>query len=164
VRPTKPMAILMFDIDKFKSINDRFGHPVGDKIIRLLAMTAKKTLRQTDVFGRLGGEEFAAFLSNTDEKGAIIAAERVRLAFLEAAKVVDGLAIGATVSIGVTFTTNYKDEVDALLSRADEALYEAKNSGRNRVVIRSESNASLIATSIVPDMDDAVLRAEVTTH
>lgn len=164
VRPTKPMAILMFDIDKFKSINDRFGHPVGDKIIRLLAMTAKKTLRQTDVFGRLGGEEFAAFLSNTDEKGAIIAAERVRLAFLEAAKVVDGLAIGATVSIGVTFTTNYKDEVDALLSRADEALYEAKNSGRNRVVIRSESNASLNATSIVPDMDDAVLRAEVTTH
>jgi diguanylate cyclase (GGDEF)-like protein len=164
VRPTKPMAIFMFDIDKFKSINDTFGHPVGDKVIKLLATTAKKTLRQTDVFGRLGGEEFAAFLSNTDEKGAIIAAERVRLAFLEAAKMVDGLAIGATVSIGVTFSTNYKDEVDDLLARADEALYEAKNSGRNRVVIRSESNAHVNATSIVPDMDAAISRAEVTTH
>ncbi|MGE0339071.1 MAG: GGDEF domain-containing protein [Xanthobacteraceae bacterium] len=164
VRPTKPMAIFMFDIDKFKSINDTFGHPVGDKVIKLLAATAKKTLRQTDVFGRLGGEEFAAFLSNTDEKGAIIAAERVRLAFLDAAKVVDGLAIGATVSVGVTFSTNYKDEVDDLLARADEALYEAKNSGRNRVVIRSESNAHVNATSIVPDMDAAISRAEVTTH
>ncbi len=164
VRPTKPMAIFMFDIDKFKSINDTFGHPVGDKVIKLLAATAKKTLRQTDVFGRLGGEEFAAFLSNTDEKGAIIAAERVRLAFLDAAKVVDGLAIGATVSVGVTFSTNYKDEVDDLLARADEALYEAKNSGRNRVVIRSESNAHVNATSIVPDMHAAISRAEVTTH
>lgn len=163
VRPTKPMAIFMFDIDKFKSINDNFGHPVGDKVIRLLATTAKKTLRQTDVFGRLGGEEFAAFLGNTDEKGAIIVAERVRVAFLEAARMVDGLAIGATVSIGVTFTTNYKDEVDALLARADEALYEAKNAGRNRVMIRSEHNAQINAASIVPDLSEAV-GEPVTTH
>jgi len=152
VRPTKPMAIFMFDIDRFKSINDRFGHPVGDKVIKLLAATAKKTLRQTDVFGRLGGEEFAAFLGNTDESGAVIVAERVRLAFIEAAKVVDGIEIGATVSIGVTFTTNYKDEVDALLARADEALYEAKNSGRNRVMIRSEQNQQVAASSLVPDL------------
>ncbi len=153
VRPTKPMAVFMFDIDKFKTINDRFGHPVGDKVIKLLASTAKKTLRQTDVFGRLGGEEFAAFLGSTDEKGAIIVAERVRRAFEDAAKIVDGREIGGTVSIGVTFTTNYKDEVDALLSRADEALYDAKNSGRNRVVIRSESNAQMNAASLVPDLD-----------
>jgi len=165
VRPTKPMAIFMFDIDKFKSINDRFGHPVGDKVIKLLATTAKKTLRQTDVFGRLGGEEFAAFLGNTDEKGAIIVAERVRLAFIEAAKVVEGTEIGATVSIGVTFTTNYKDEVDGLLSRADEALYEAKNTGRNRVMIRSEQNMQVAATSIVPDLSEvAAMPAAVTAH
>ncbi|MBX3515052.1 MAG: GGDEF domain-containing protein [Xanthobacteraceae bacterium] len=163
VRPTKPMAIFMFDIDKFKSINDRFGHPVGDKVIRLLASTAKNTLRQTDVFGRLGGEEFAAFLGNTDEKGAVIVAERVRLAFLEAAKVVDGTEIGATVSIGVTFTTNYKDEVDTLLSRADEALYEAKNTGRNRVMIRSEQNVQVAAASIVPDLSVAAAEP-VTAH
>lgn len=162
VRPTKPMAIFMFDIDKFKSINDNFGHPVGDKVIRLLATTAKKTLRQTDLFGRLGGEEFAAFLGNTDEKGAIIVAERVRVAFLEAARMVDGLAIGATVSIGVTFTTNYKDEVDALLARADEALYEAKNSGRNRVIIRNEQNAQVSAASIVPDLPAAAADALTT--
>ncbi|MBK8009623.1 MAG: GGDEF domain-containing protein [Rhizobiales bacterium] len=157
------MAIFMFDIDKFKSINDRFGHPGGDKVIKLLATTAKKTLRQTDVFGRLGGEEFAAFLGNTDEKGAVIVAERVRLAFKEAAKVVDGTAIGATVSIGVTFTTNYQDQVDGLLGRADEALYEAKNSGRNRVMVRSEHNAQVAAASIVPDLSEA-LAESVTTH
>lgn len=160
VRPTKPMAVFMFDIDKFKSINDRFGHPVGDKVIKLLAATAKKALRQTDVFGRLGGEEFAAFLGNTDEKGAIIVAERVRVAFLEAAKVVDGIEIGATVSIGVTFTTNYLDEVDGLLGRADQALYEAKNSGRNRVTIRSEQNYQVAAASIVPETG----AEPVTTH
>lgn len=162
VRPTKPMAIFMFDIDKFKSINDRFGHPVGDRVIKLLATTAKNTLRQTDVFGRLGGEEFAAFLGNTDEKGAVIVAERVRLAFLEAARVVEGIEIGATVSIGVTFTTNYRDDVEALLSRADEALYEAKHSGRNRVMIRSERNEQVAASSIVPDLSEAV--EPVTTH
>jgi diguanylate cyclase (GGDEF)-like protein len=164
VRPTKPMAILMFDIDKFKSINDRFGHPVGDKVIRLLAATAKNTLRQTDVFGRLGGEEFAAFLGNTDEKGAVIAAERVRLAFVEAGRVVDGVEIGATVSIGVTFTTNYQSEVDGLLARADEALYEAKNSGRNRVMIRSEQNAQVPAATLVPDFDQIAMAAPVTHH
>jgi diguanylate cyclase (GGDEF)-like protein len=164
VRPTKPMAILMFDIDKFKSINDRFGHPVGDKVIRLLAATAKNTLRQTDVFGRLGGEEFAAFLGNTDEKGAVIAAERVRLAFVEAGRVVDGIEIGATVSIGVTFTTNYQSEVDGLLARADEALYEAKNSGRNRVMIRSELNTQVAAATLVPDFDQIAMAAPVTHH
>jgi diguanylate cyclase (GGDEF)-like protein len=163
VRPTKPMAIFMFDIDKFKSINDRFGHPVGDKVIKLLAATAKKTLRQTDVFGRLGGEEFAAFLGNTDEKGAAIVAERVRLAFLDASKVVDGIEIGATVSIGITFTTNYQSDVEALIARADEALYEAKNSGRNRVVIRSEQNAQVATASIVPDLAEAPT-LPVTTH
>jgi diguanylate cyclase (GGDEF)-like protein len=163
VRPTKPMAIFMFDIDKFKSINDRFGHPVGDKVIKLLAATAKKTLRQTDVFGRLGGEEFAAFLGNTDEKGAAIVAERVRLAFLDASKVVDGIEIGATVSIGITFTTNYQSDVEALIARADEALYEAKNSGRNRVVIRSEQNAQVATASIVPDLAEAPA-VPVTTH
>jgi len=163
VRPTKPMAIFMFDIDKFKSINDTFGHPVGDKVIKLLAVTAKKTLRQTDVFGRLGGEEFAAFLGNTDEKGAVIVAERVRIAFREAAEVVDGIEIGATVSIGVTFTTNYKDEVDALIARADEALYEAKNAGRNRVMIRSEQNVQVAASSLVPDLPAALSELEPVT-
>lgn len=135
VRPSKPMAVLMFDIDKFKSINDRFGHPVGDKVIRLLAQTAKKTLRQTDVFGRLGGEEFAAFLGNTDGKGAIVVADRVRLAFIEASAFVDGIEIAGTVSIGITTTTDYQSDLEALLAKADEALYVAKRAGRNRVVV-----------------------------
>ena len=87
----------------------------------------------------------------------------MRIAFLEAAKVVDGIKIGATVSIGVTFTTNYKDEVDALLARADEALYEAKNAGRNRVMIRSEQNVQVPASSLVPDLP-AALSEPVTTR
>lgn len=151
VRPTKPMAVLMFDIDKFKSINDRFGHPVGDKVIRLLAKTASKTLRQTDVFGRLGGEEFAAFLANSDATAALVAAERVRLAFQEAAAVVEGIKIGGTVSIGVEITNDYKSDVDHLLGRADEALYEAKNGGRNRVVIR-RTPGEAPAPALVPEM------------
>jgi diguanylate cyclase (GGDEF)-like protein len=137
VRPTKPMAVLMFDIDKFKSINDRFGHPVGDKVIQLFAVTAQNTLRQTDVFGRLGGEEFAAFLANSDERAAVIAAERVRLAFQEAAVHVEGIAIGATVSVGIAATTDYRTTVDGIIAQADEALYDAKEAGRNRVVVRA---------------------------
>ncbi|MCW5681581.1 MAG: GGDEF domain-containing protein [Xanthobacteraceae bacterium] len=158
VRPTKPMAILMFDIDKFKSINDRFGHPVGDKVIKLLATTARNTLRQTDVFGRLGGEEFAAFLANTDERSAVIAAERVRLAFMAAAVNVEGIEINGTVSIGVSTTTNYQDEVDTLLGEADQALYAAKENGRNRVYVRGA--AKDLTPSIVPDAEIAAADAE----
>lgn len=138
VRPTKPMAVLMFDIDKFKSINDRFGHPVGDKIIQLFAKTASNTLRQTDVFGRLGGEEFAAFLANSDDRAAIVAAERVRVAFAEAASQVDGVEMNATVSIGIATTGDYKTTVEGIIAQADEALYEAKEAGRNRVMVRNK--------------------------
>lgn len=151
VRPTKPMAVLMFDIDKFKLINDRFGHPVGDKVIRLLAKTASNTLRQTDVFGRLGGEEFAAFLANSDANAALAAAERVRLAFQEAAKVVEGIEIGGTVSIGVEITNDYRSDVDELIGRADEALYDAKNAGRNRVVVR-RAPVETAAPPLMPDI------------
>lgn len=125
------VTLLMFDLDKFKSINDRFGHGVGDSALKVFAGVASTSIRSTDVLGRLGGEEFAAiFPEETD--GAILIAERLRLAFQAAGVTIDGHEIGATVSIGVATSYAAVPNLDALLLRADEALYAAKNGGRNR--------------------------------
>ena len=127
----EPVTLLMFDLDKFKSINDRFGHGVGDSALKVFAHVASSSVRSTDVFGRLGGEEFAAIIPEETD-GAIQVAERLRLAFQEAGIVIDGHEIGATVSIGVATSYAAVPDLDALLLRADEALYAAKNGGRNR--------------------------------
>jgi diguanylate cyclase (GGDEF)-like protein len=125
------VTLLMFDLDKFKSINDRFGHGVGDSALKVFAGVASSSVRSTDVFGRLGGEEFAAIIPEEAE-GAIQVAERLRLAFQDAGVTIDGHEIGATVSIGVATSYAAVPNLDALLLRADEALYAAKNGGRNR--------------------------------
>lgn len=125
------VTLLMFDLDKFKSINDRFGHGVGDSALKVFAKVASLNIRSTDVLGRLGGEEFAAIFPEETE-GAIQVAERLRLAFEAAGIMIDGHEIGATVSIGVATSYAAAPNLDALLLRADEALYVAKNSGRNR--------------------------------
>jgi diguanylate cyclase (GGDEF)-like protein len=125
------VTLLMFDLDKFKSINDRFGHGVGDSALKVFAKVASTSVRATDVFGRLGGEEFAAIVPEETE-GAIQVAERLRLAFQAAGVTIDGHEIGATVSIGVATSYAAVPNLDALLLRADEALYAAKNGGRNR--------------------------------
>lgn len=131
----QPAAVVMFDLDHFKKINDRFGHAVGDRALQIFARTAAAKLRATDIVGRLGGEEFAAVLPETDLKSAGIAAERVRVAFEEAAKEVDGLPVGGTVSIGAAATDDPDCDIDAVLALADKALYAAKAGGRNRVVL-----------------------------
>jgi diguanylate cyclase (GGDEF)-like protein len=125
------VTLLMFDLDKFKSINDRFGHGVGDSALKVFAKVASSSVRATDVFGRLGGEEFAALVPEETE-GAVLVAERLRLAFQAAGVTIDGHEIGATVSIGVATSYAAVPDLDALLLRADEALYAAKNGGRNR--------------------------------
>jgi diguanylate cyclase (GGDEF)-like protein len=125
------VTLLMFDLDKFKSINDRFGHGVGDSALKVFAKIASSSIRATDVFGRLGGEEFAAIIPEETE-GALLVAERLRLAFQAAGVTIDGHEIGATVSIGVATSYAAVPNLDALLLRADEALYAAKNGGRNR--------------------------------
>jgi diguanylate cyclase (GGDEF)-like protein len=127
----EPVTLLMFDLDKFKSINDRFGHGVGDSALRVFAQVASSSIRESDVIGRLGGEEFAAIFPEETE-GAIQVAERLRLAFQAAGIMIDGHEIGATVSIGVATSYAMVPDLDALLLRADEALYAAKNGGRNR--------------------------------
>src|SRR6185503_8167509 len=130
-RRARPVTVLAFDLDHFKSINDRFGHAVGDEVLRLFASVATTNMRVTDFVARLGGEEFAAIVPGTLEEGIMIA-ERLRVAFETAARTVAGRYLGATVSVGVA-AHPAPTNIDALLARADEALYAAKYAGRNRV-------------------------------
>jgi diguanylate cyclase (GGDEF)-like protein len=130
-RRARPVTVLAFDLDHFKSINDRFGHAVGDEVLRLFASVASTNMRVTDFVARLGGEEFAAIISGTLDEGIMIA-ERLRVAFEGAGRTVAGRYIGATVSVGVAAHAA-PTNIDALLARADEALYAAKYAGRNRV-------------------------------
>jgi diguanylate cyclase (GGDEF)-like protein len=130
-RRARPLAVLVFDLDNFKTINDRFGHAVGDDVLKLFAALASGSMRTSDFVARLGGEEFAVIIRGTLDEG-IAVAERLRVAFEDAARTVSGRYVGATVSVGVAAhaaTTN----IDALIARADEALYAAKAAGRNRV-------------------------------
>jgi diguanylate cyclase (GGDEF)-like protein len=141
----QPVTVLMFDLDHFKSINDRFGHGTGDEVLRTFAMTATLTLRATDLFGRIGGEEFVAILPG-DLNVATTAAERVRSAFNEAGREIAGQKIGVTVSIGAATAYDLPCDLSALLARADGALYRAKEAGRNRLEADAESLAPVTAT------------------
>jgi diguanylate cyclase (GGDEF)-like protein len=137
----RPATVLIFDIDHFKSINDRFGHPAGDEILKLFAAVVINTLRITDLSGRVGGEEFAALLPCSLEDG-VIAAERVRAAFAASGIVADEGPVDTTVSIGVAGGPA-GTELEVLLAAADTALYQAKRSGRNRVEAAEELPLSL---------------------
>lgn len=128
----QPVTVMMFDLDHFKSINDRFGHDVGDDALKTFAATASSNMRTNDVIGRLGGEEFAAILPGGGET-ALIVGERVRAAFQAKGIEISGHVLNATVSIGAIESPADAANVAAMLTRADEALYAAKNLGRNRV-------------------------------
>jgi diguanylate cyclase (GGDEF)-like protein len=130
-----PTAVLLMDLDHFKSINDRFGHAVGDRVLQIFAESTRETIRAADLFGRLGGEEFAVVLRDVRREDAIILAECIHRHFVEAAAYVDGYAIGATVSIGVVISQDTTLDMPALLAQADQALYYAKERGRNRVEV-----------------------------
>ncbi|WP_159445557.1 sensor domain-containing diguanylate cyclase [Oceanospirillum multiglobuliferum] len=131
-----PLSLLMIDIDHFKKVNDQYGHAVGDDVLRLLAKTCLGLLRDTDIAGRLGGEEFAVVLPQTDQAQALQVAERMlqTLAALEL-ELADQKILKFTVSIGVATFTEQDNSADALLSRADHCLYYAKQNGRNQVSI-----------------------------
>jgi diguanylate cyclase (GGDEF)-like protein len=133
----KPAAVLLIDLDHFKSINDRFGHAVGDRVLEVFAETAQNTLRSTDLVGRMGGEEFAAVLCEAPHERASAIAERLRLAFAQACQEVDGYPVGATLSVGMVHCQAPLIDVTGLLAQADQALYFAKERGRNRVEVAS---------------------------
>lgn len=128
------LAILMIDIDYFKAVNDTYGHDAGDEVLRVMAGECASILRQTDIFGRLGGEEFAAALIRAGEEAAADAAERMRAALAEVAVEHEKGTIRFTVSIGVSPMKAGDASVADILKRADIALYQAKRKGRNRVV------------------------------
>jgi diguanylate cyclase (GGDEF)-like protein len=137
----RPVTVMMFDIDHFKSINDRFGHPAGDEILKLFAAVVVNNVRLSDLSGRIGGEEFAALLPCPLEEGVVVA-ERVREAF-EASGIVDETGpVDTTVSIGVAGGPA-GTELEVLLAAADTALYQAKRGGRNRVEAAEELPLSL---------------------
>jgi len=128
------LSILMLDVDHFKQVNDRYGHKVGDIVLQKLAEVCRSTLRDVDIIGRLGGEEFAVLLPKTGSVQAMEAAERLRTA-LAAAQVNQDNAISLhfTASLGVATFSKEDTHFDSLLNRADKALYKAKNWGRNCV-------------------------------
>ena len=138
-RTGDPMAVAMLDLDRFKQINDTYGHPTGDVVLYETARIIRETAREIDMVGRYGGEEFIAILPDTDEEEAARFAERVRAQVGEHVYRDEANEIRMTVSSGVaSFPTSRVDDPEELLKRADEALYRAKESGRNRVVRATE--------------------------
>jgi PAS domain S-box-containing protein len=156
IRYNRPLSALMLDLDHFKNINDTWGHPTGDQVLREVAREMNNQIRSTDlvgrcgqlddrdatvVMGRYGGEEFGIFLPHTQQEGALVAAERIRSAIERMTFQPDGefspsaSAFRVTVSIGIATLESQSDTLDRLISRADHALYGAKNSGRNCIRI-----------------------------
>jgi diguanylate cyclase (GGDEF)-like protein/PAS domain S-box-containing protein len=137
----RPTAVVAVDADHFKTINDQYGHPAGDAVLRHLAQLLGETFRAVDVVARIGGEEFAILLPSTDLTRAAQVAERLRAAVAAQLVLYDGLQIGCTISVGVAALNDGAGGIDLLLKRADQALYAAKRAGRNRVQCWSADDA-----------------------
>jgi len=133
-RAGRTMGVLMIDADHFKSVNDRFGHGGGDKVLLALVGSIRATLRAGNVIGRIGGEEFVVLAPDASLEQALVLAERIRGTVESTPLLVDGHLLQLTVSIGVAATESCEVDVAAVLQRADAALYAAKHAGRNRVM------------------------------
>jgi diguanylate cyclase (GGDEF)-like protein len=135
-RYQRPFSILMVDLDHFKQVNDTFGHTTGDLVLQIVADILTEELRDSDIAGRLGGEEFIIILGETELDGAINFAERIREEIESKEIVKDNKIIKVTASIGLAcYKLSHKERVERLIEEADKALYQAKSNGRNRVVI-----------------------------
>jgi diguanylate cyclase (GGDEF)-like protein len=128
-----PVSVMMFDLDRFKAVNDRHGHAIGDAVLREFCDVAAAALRPSDVFGRMGGEEFAVVLPGSSAEAAFIRTDRIRAAFAASCATVGDRQVNATVSAGVAGSANAEESLEVLLEYADAALYGAKTEGRNRV-------------------------------
>ena len=129
------LSLLVFDIDRFKSINDGHGHDVGDSAIGQVCRLCAESKRNPDTLGRIGGDEFAVLLPETDAAQAEVVAERLRRTVQGTPLIVDGSALPVTISIGAAQATLGQASFDALMKLADQALYLAKSRGRNRVAL-----------------------------
>ena len=134
-RYRRPLSLLLLDVDHFKQVNDTHGHPAGDAVLRGVARIAQKEARETDIVARYGGEEMALVLPETDARGALVIAERIRKVVAAAQHPTEQGALKVTMSIGVATWPGGGDSPEALLESADKALYRAKQAGRNRVEV-----------------------------
>lgn len=134
-RYDQPVSVVLLDLDHFKQVNDTWGHPVGDRVLISAARAVEGICRDSDVPGRIGGEEIAVLLLQTDVIEAELVAQRIRRRIAQVDHMVPGDHINVTASFGVATTGPNREGVDALMAAADEALYKAKNSGRNCVVL-----------------------------
>jgi len=148
VSRSAPIAVLLADLDRFKAINDVYGHAIGDRVLTVFAASLHRCLGANDLAGRIGGEEFAILLPQKDEAGALALAERIRVVFADAAAEIGGHAVAATVSIGVAASRIGGHDLGGLLGRADGALYQAKEAGRNRVAaFAGDGDAPLVSAA-----------------
>jgi diguanylate cyclase (GGDEF)-like protein len=128
-----PLAMLMLDLDHFKGINDQYGHAAGDKVLETVCERWCRLLRSVDMFGRIGGEEFAILMPDTELEAAGVVAERLRAAVADRTIAADGREIRCSVSAGVSPVHVDDASIEDVLRRADDALYRAKDAGRNRI-------------------------------
>ena len=141
-RNKEHLSLLMLDIDKFKSINDTYGHATGDVVLKQLAEMLINLLRTADLCARIGGEEFAILMGGTDLIGAVAVAEKIRLHIKSINVTAETASINFTTSFGVADISSDHFQLEALLRDADIALYEAKGQGRDRVVTKDKSSQS----------------------
>jgi len=145
-RYDRPSALIIIDVDRFRTINDRYGHAVGDAVLVSIANACMATMRKSDVFGRIGGEEFGLLLPETSGSEAADAAERIRAAVEATIVEVDGASVRATISLGIAPMPAAGEGAATWLAEADIALYEAKSFGRNRVVVGKARRPVTLAT------------------
>jgi two-component system cell cycle response regulator len=141
VRYVRPISVLMTDVDHFKKVNDTHGHSVGDEVLKSVAAVLREEARAADVVGRYGGEEFVVVLGDTDTKGAVIVAERIRKRLESSEMKTSAGVVRVTLSLGIATYPKHRSTLAELLQAADEALYLAKSQGRNRVVAATASPA-----------------------
>jgi diguanylate cyclase (GGDEF)-like protein len=148
-RDGSPVSVLMFDLDRFKEINDTFGHAVGDAVLLKFCEVASGALRASDVFGRIGGEEFAVVFPGSGIEAAWARADRIRTSFMEACRTTGEFEVAATVSGGVATSAAPRRSLDALLASADVALYNAKTEGRNRIKRSNDPSSETGAPGVI---------------
>ncbi|HEX9017587.1 MAG TPA: histidine kinase N-terminal 7TM domain-containing protein [Anaerolineaceae bacterium] len=135
LRYDRRLSVFMVDIDHFKRVNDSYGHNIGDQVLKTVAQTCRQALRQTDIIGRWGGEEFAIVLPEADRDGAAMIAERIRRMMADKSITVGQVKLGVTVSIGVAILEGGASSLEILIDSADRAMYQAKQRGRNQVQV-----------------------------
>lgn len=136
-REKKQLSVICVDVDHFKSINDNYGHNIGDEILKLVSSKMNKLIRKSDILARTGGEEFTILLNNTDKDNAFILAEKLRTTIENSYYRDKELEIQVTISLGISELQDEDDDLDSIINRADKALYSAKNESRNKTVIYS---------------------------